>query len=137
MAEQAIFRIDVNAYLGHNYNLFRDKLFSLAIGSPSQYFSLREEVVKKVKEQAVKNLYETIFDIMVHGEVDGAAIEVAGVDFEFVPNVPPQKVNEMSLSAAKTLDKILDDILEIICPLDYKSIASKRLSMHGEATTIK
>ena len=137
MASQ--FRIDPNAYLGHNYASFRDKLFSLAIADPKKYFAIREEVVRKTKQNAVKQLYETIFDVMDQGTVDGNPIvTVPGLPagFVFSPKVPPQKINEVSLSAAKTLDKILDDILEIVVPLDYKSIAAKRLAVTGEASAM-
>lgn len=138
------FRIDANAYLGHNYSSFRDKLFSLAIANPSQYFKIREEVVKKVKETAVKNLYETIYDVMNDGTIatlnvgakNPIVTVVPAATFDFKPQVPPQKINEVSLSIAKTLDKCLDSVLETIIPIDYHSIAAKRLAVTGEAAAM-
>lgn len=130
------FRIPVNDYLGHEYSAFRDRLFAMAISNPSSYFSMREAIVKDVKSEAVKNLYNVIYDTMTVGRVGNRNINQGGINFDFKPHVPPQKVNEISLGAAKTLDKILDDILDIIIPIDYHSIASKRLEMKGSSAGI-
>ena len=131
------FRIPVNDYLGHNYNAFRDRLFAMAISNPSDYFKMREAIVKDVKTKAVKDLYNVLYDTLTEGTTGGGrSVDKGGVSFEFKPALPPQSANELCLGAAKTLDKILDDVLDIIIPIDYHSIASKRLEMKGSSAGI-
>ena len=42
------------------------------------------------------------------------------------PNIPRQKVNEFALKAAKTLDAISEEAVEMILPADYRTIAENR-----------
>ena len=134
----ANFKIDTAQYLGQLYGLYRDEAFSLAIGNPSSYFQYRKRVVDYVKTKAIKNLYDVIYNVLVNGDETDAngtpANKPFGDDFNLsIPNVPEARVNEIALSAAKTLDRILDEVLDLVCPLDYHTIASKRLEMKGEA----
>jgi len=128
-----IFRIDANQYLGHSFESYRDYLFSLAISDPSKYFKIREAVVTHVKREAVKNLYQTLFNTLIYGKKTGPTGAWISQDLQKEPQVPSAKVNEICLSAAKTLDHILDEVLDLIVPLDYKTIATRRLTLQGEA----
>jgi hypothetical protein len=43
------------------------------------------------------------------------------------PQYPEQKVSEIALSAANTLDNILNKVIELVLPIDYRDIALKRI----------
>ena len=61
------------------------------------------------------------------------------IDAEFAthpPSYPKQLINEFALGASKTLDKIFDEAVEIILPLDYKKIAEKSLEVKGSGSKI-
>ena len=44
----------------------------------------------------------------------------------FKPSMPKQKVNEFALKAAKTLDAIAEECIEMLLPQDYRQIAENR-----------
>ena len=136
MSDYANFKVDVPQYLGFELEAFRDKLFSLAISEPSKYFRIREQVVKHVKTEAVKNLYETIFNTLKYGKVSKNGAWIAS-EMPFSPSVPDVHINQIALSAAKTLNRILDEeVLDLLIPIDYKQIATKRLTLKGEANVV-
>ena len=54
----------------------------------------------------------------------------------FVPAYPNQKITEFALGAAKTLDAICDECIEIILPLNYRDLAESRLARKGESERI-
>ena len=135
----AQFKIDTSSYLGLSYNEYRDDIYSMAIGNPSDYFKMRKEVVTKIKNDAISQLYNTIFSALSEGQdKDGNPLSAYMVDRdrnELFPRVPPVKINEISLSAAKTLSAILEEVTELIVPLDYKSLSASRLALKGESDT--
>ena len=54
-----------------------------------------------------------------------------------VPNYPKQLVNQFALGAAKTIDKISEDAVELLLPRDYKSIANERTSTKSKGLGIE
>ena len=46
----------------------------------------------------------------------------------FKPCLPKQKVNEFALKAAKTIDAIAEEAIEMLLPSDYRKIAEARTS---------
>lgn len=133
MSDSQNFKVDTSNFLGLKYNEYRNKMYALAISKPSDFFALREKVLDEVKTKAIGNLYETIYNVLSDGKVTTTQITTAsGVSLPS-PSYPKQKINEISLSAAETLDRILDEVINIILPLDYKSLASARLTQKGEA----
>ena len=144
MTEQS-FKINTTNYLGIGHSTFKNKLLEIALTQPAQYFKIRENVLKNVKERAISNMYDTFYSVMTEGTVKKEGVSgnaaydsenlVGGLDVTkvFVPNYPNQKVTEFALGAAKTLDAICDECIEIIMPLDYKDLAEARLARKGEA----
>ena len=145
MTEQS-FKINTTNYLGIGHSTFKNKLLEIALTQPAQYFKIRENVLKNVKERAISNMYDTFYSVMTEGTVkkegvsgnaayDSENLVGGGIDVTkvFVPNYPNQKVTEFALGAAKTLDAICDECIEIIMPLDYKDLAEARLARKGEA----
>ena len=60
----------------------------------------------------------------------------ANITDVFKPNYPNQKITEFALGAAKTLDAICDECIEIIMPLNYRDLAESRLARKGESDRI-
>ena len=65
-----------------------------------------------------------------------SAAHGAGAATTFVPNYPQQKVTEFALGAAKTMDALCDECVEIILPLNYRDLAEQRLARKGEANML-
>ena len=129
------FKIDTSNYLGISHNTYKQRLLELALTQPEQYFQLREIVLRNVKENAIKDLYNNFYSIMTEGKIfNGAsAADGATAATTFVPNYPQQKVTEFALGAAKTMDALCDECVEIILPLNYRDLAEQRLARKGEA----
>ena len=132
------FKIDTSNYLGISHNTYKQKLLELSLTKPEQYFELRETVLKNVKENAIKQLYENFYSIMTDGNIFGAGSAAEGTAAEaiFVPNYPQQKVTEFALGAAKTMDSLCDECVEIILPLNYRDLAEQRLARKGESNML-
>lgn len=136
MSENNTFKLDTSDFLGLKYNEYKNKMYALAISKPSDFFSLREKVLDEVKTKAIGNLYETIYSILSDGKINGQSIATTNNSVSVTlpkPSYPKQNINNLSLSAAQTLDQILEQVVEILLPLDYKSLASARLEEKGRA----
>ena len=133
------FNIDTGDYLGIKYESFKDEMLALALAEPSEYFKLRKAVLQKVKQQAVEDQFKIYYNLLTTGTdkaggqilTGGAGIRGDTAD-KFVPNYPKQLTSQFALGAAKTIDKIAEEAVEILLPKDYKSISQDRFSKIAE-----
>jgi hypothetical protein len=136
MADDFNFKINPADYLGSDYEAFKTDMLELAISKPSEYFNLRKTVLKRVKTQAVQDQYNIYYSLLTAGVAFNA---VPGVDagkniFDnlaagvspFTPKMPKQLVNEFALKAAKTIEAIADEAVEMLLPMNYRKIAEGR-----------
>ena len=139
------FKIDPSDYLSIDYETYRDDMLELALAQPAQYFQLRKAVLKAVKRQACINQYNIYYNLLTNGkkadgttsifqDLEGGAPTSADL---FKPKYPKQLVNQFALGAAKTIDKISEDAVELILPRDYKSIANERTSTKSKGLGIE
>ena len=129
----ADFKLDTADYLSIEYSAFRDDMLELALSKPSEYFALRKTVLKAVKKDAVENMYKTYYNLLSAGtDVSGSKIADG-----FVPHYPKQLVNQFALGAAKTIDKIAEDAIELLLPRNYKDIANERTSTKSKGEMIQ
>ena len=139
------FKIDPSDYLSIDYETFRDDMLELALAKPAEYFQLRKAVLKAVKRQACINQYNIYYNLLTNGkQADGATSIFSGLDGGapaaadlFKPKYPKQLVNQFALGAAKTIDKISEDAVELVLPRDYKSIANERTSTKSKGLGIE
>jgi hypothetical protein len=125
------FRINPSNYLGNDHQQYQNDMYAIALSQPEKYFRLRRQVLQRLKTDAIGDVYTKFYDFLVEGDIGGTnALEGNK------PCYPKQKVSELALSAANTLDKILDHIIEIVLPIDYKDISLKRLQDKGTARGI-
>jgi hypothetical protein len=133
MADQTQnFMVDTSDFLGFKYAEYCNEIYGLALSEPTKYFALRKEVLKKAKTDAVGDLYKTFYNLLSKGQDKAGNAILDGRE----PGFPQQKVNEFALGAAATLDKIIQDAINIILPLDYKEMATERLAQKGGARGI-
>jgi len=92
-----------------------------------------------VKQQAVEDQFRIYYNLLTAGTdkngrqliPDGAGIRGDTAD-KFVPNYPKQLTSQFALGAAKTIDKIAEEAVDILLPKDYKSISQDRFSKIAE-----
>ena len=133
------FKIDTGDYLGIKYESFKDEMLALALAEPSEYFKLRKSVLATVKQQAVEDQFRIYYILLTSGtDKEGGEIipRSAGIRDDtaakFRPNYPKQLTSQFALGAAKTIDKIAEEAVEILLPKDYKSISQDRFSKIAE-----
>ena len=138
------FKINPADYLSIDYESFRDDMLELALSKPAEYFELRKKVLIQVKKEACLTQYNVYYHLLTKGKkADGGTSifegvpggEPAAADI-FVPNYPKQLVNQFALGAAKTIDKIAEDAVELILPRNFKSIANERTSTKSKGMGI-
>jgi hypothetical protein len=92
--------------------------------------------LKRVKTQAVQDQYNIYYSLLTSGlaynsisiggtEVVPKAGNIAG-NPAFEPKMPKQLVNEFALKAAKTIEAIADEAVEMLLPMNYRKIAEGR-----------
>ena len=121
------FKINPADYLGIAHEEFKTEILQLALTKPSDYFELRKRVLANVKKTAVQQQYYIYYKLLTNGSTlddpdNGSIAEYPN----FTPNIPKQKVNEFALKAAKVIDQIAEEAIEMILPMNYKKIAENR-----------
>jgi hypothetical protein len=134
MSSVSTFKVDPNDFLAHCYQDYLSEVYALALSKPTDYFTIRKNVVKAVKRDAIKGLYDTFFEVLTKGKVNGDTLIKNSNGEAIEPKYPEQDVNEVCLSAAATLDKICEDVVNIILPRNINDILSDKLSKQGKST---
>ena len=140
-------KVDVNNYLGNQYNQFKNDLYRLALTNPERYFEVRKNLLKKVEYDAIGNLYDSFYNALIYGKaMDGSdlfpigqtsgGILSSGVGANIPPRLPEYRVNEFTLNAAATLQDIVNELVEMLMPIDYNTLMNKRLGQLGNAKTL-
>jgi hypothetical protein len=132
MAEHMNFSIDVESYLGMNFECHKSKMLALSLSNPTEYETARADIVKKLRNENVKRIYKTLMDFMVKG-TDGSATN-SPINSKVVPGYPAQHASAFCLSAAETLNKIFVDAVDICMPVPYSRVALTRDSDLGKAS---
>ena len=123
--------INVNDVLGLQYQRYRKSLYSLSLSKPSVYYELQEKVTNEIKERLVSTMYKDIYDLLRFGRIDTKSI------FELQQSIPPPgvpstKVNALAMSITQTLDNFCDELIELILPKSFLSLADGRLRVQSE-----
>jgi len=117
------FQIDTSDFLGLNYESYKNDLYALALATPSEYMKLRKETLAVVKNQCIKDIYTQFYNLLSKGE-DLNGVKIGNLP---APGYPAQMVSKFALKSARTLDTILEEAIEIILPLNFKELSTKRL----------
>jgi len=137
MATQDNFKVNPTVFLGLDYAEFQNEMYAVLLSKTAEYYATRRLVLQKVKADAIRNIYEVFFQLLSEGTIAGEKLfkDVAGNYIE--PKYPTQKISEISLSAAKTLDSICNEVIEILLPEEFDVAAAKRLKKIGEASRLQ
>ena len=125
------FQVDTSDYLGFQYEEYLNELMSIAVSKPSDYYKMRSETLKQLKQVVVKTVYNTYYGLLTKGEINGTK----PLD-PLVPHYPQQKASQFALGASKTINDILNSALDIILPANHLDVAKLKLTQKGEAGKI-
>jgi hypothetical protein len=124
------FKIAPRNYLGLEWQRYKADLYALALSKPAVYATIRQNVLDKVKNDAIDKMYETFYNVLSEGKVAGADL-ITNRGTPFRPNYPEQEINSFCLSACKTLEAICDECIEILIPIDYNKILRSKFAEVG------
>lgn len=133
------FKVEPNNYLGQDYADHCSRCYSLALSDPKSFYSARANVTQALKRKVVKDFYDKIYSVLSTGQIDsnyvyGTAITNADAAANYQVKYPTQKINEIALSFAATIDKMLDEIANIILPDKINRVVEEKLSNIGKST---
>ena len=131
------FFLNTQNVLGFEYQEYVASVRALALSKPAEYFELRREVLKKVKTDAVSNLYKTLFNVLSTGtDINSRPIGVLGTT-HYKPHFPSQKINDFCIGVASDLADHINRAIDIILPDDFEKLASGKMSLKGRGNVIE
>jgi hypothetical protein len=124
------FYIDIKNELGLNYKKVRGDLLATSLAKPQNYYALRNTIISSLAEAQVENMYAVVWRCLRNGQKpNGDAItynNAADAVTQFVPQVPEHIIGEFASKAARTIESLMEDIIEQILPDDYLALAQSR-----------
>ena len=128
------FEVDTSDYLGFKYEEYLNELMALAMSKPSDYYKIRSDTLKALKQVVIKTVYDTYYNLLTKGKVGADGINTLN---GLIPCYPAQKASQFSLGASKTINEILNSALDIILPANHLDVAKMKLSEKGNASKIE
>ena len=122
------FKVDTNNYLGYEFQSWQRQQYALALSKPNLYFENREKIISSIRDNAVKNVYKTLYNILSNGTnlEDQTIIKPP-------PKYPQQLISQIALEASQTMQEIMERAVELLLPADFKKIAEGRLNEKSRA----
>ena len=108
----------------------RGDLLATSLAKPQNYYTLRNDIITEMTEAQVQTMYEVVWRCLRNGQKpNGDAITYRNASdavTQFVPQVPEHIIGEFASKAAKTIENLMEDIIEQILPDDYLALAQSR-----------
>ena len=124
------FYIDIKNELGLNYKKVRGDLLATSLAKPQNYYALRNTIISAMTEAQVESMYKVVWLCLRNGQTpDNNPITYKNAEnatVQFVPQVPEHIIGEFASKAAKTIESLMEDIIEQILPDDYLALAQSR-----------
>ncbi len=124
------FKVDVGNYFGVDHESFLDNMQAFAITKPSLYMKARAIIIERVKKSNMELIYNLFYNLLTSGtDIEGKNSILNGIGAEFEefikmikPNMSNQQVSEKALSAVRTMNKLIDDMMEELIPKNFLKI---------------
>ena len=124
------FFIDIKNELGLNYKKVRGDLLATSLAKPQNYYALRNDIISSMTEAQVEAMYRVVWLCLRNGQKpNGDAITYRNASdtvTQAVFQVPEHIIGEFASKAAKTIENLMEDIIEQILPDDYLALAQSR-----------
>ena len=129
VVQESKFFIDIKNELGLDYKRVRGDLLALSLSKPSNYYDLRTEIISEVTEKMVQIIYVLIWDLLRNGKINGDQSKyknVANTEVPFIPQLPEHLINQFATKAARTVEDICEEAVQLILPDDYLQLSQNR-----------
>lgn len=130
------FLLDTDDVLGFNYASYTQSLRALSLSQPKLYFELRADVMKKVRSEAIGNLYKSLFNVLSAGrDSTGNTIGILGTK-GYIPCFPSDRTNNFVVEVARDMAAWIEKAIEIILPETFDALASNKMSLKGKGEIV-
>ena len=119
--------------LGLQFSQYKQKVYSLSVTNPAEYFKTREVMEEILKRVLVTNMYDVIYNLLRYGIINDNGTEKEVCVEKSKPNYPSNMVNDEAIKISATLNSIIDDIIDIIHPSDYEALALDKMRLKAKA----
>ena len=97
--------------LGLQFSQYKQKVYSLSITNPTEYFATREKMEEILKRVLVTNMYDVIYNLLRYGIINDNGTETEVCIAKSKPNYPSNLVNDEAIKISATLNTIIDQII--------------------------
>ena len=119
--------------LGLQFSQYKQKVYSLSVTNPTEYFATREKMEEILKRVLVTNMYDVIYNLLRYGIINDNGTEKQVCVSSASPFYPSNMVNDEAIKISATLNSIIDDIINIIHPSDYEALALDKMRLKAKA----
>ena len=119
--------------LGLQFSQYKQKVYSLSVTNPTEYFATREKMEEILKRVLVTNMYDVIYNLLRYGIINDNGTEKQVCVSSASPFYPSNMVNDEATKISATLNSIIDDIIDIIHPSDYEALALDKMRLKAKA----
>ena len=140
------FRVNTSDYLGYQYKQYCDSLRGLSLSQPRELVAIRKGVTARLRDELVRSWFDVIYSVLSEGRLgaNGQLLDIAfaaqpGDGMEGIlgpPHYPQQKCSQVAMSAAETLESVLDHVIDILLSVDYEKLAVSRQKERARAAAI-
>jgi hypothetical protein len=131
MANDMSFKLDISDFLGVDHAAYIRDLESLSIARPSDYNRVRNSVSSKLKKDLLTNTYVLYYNLLTTGSEFPELVALG-----LKPSYPKQKASEFALGGAEALNKVLDEVMEIVLPANAQGFAQQQLKRKAATSNI-
>ena len=111
-----------NDILSLDYGRYKSAMYSHSLSNPANYFEMRGNISVLLTEDIVTSLYNKIYLLLRQGVIGKDSVTGG----RFV-GYPSNKVNEMALSIAASMEVFLNDCIEIVLPANYLELSASKM----------
>ena len=129
-------KVDVSDYMGHKYEMYKNKLNSIALTKPSAYYDAQSDVMEQLNVQIAEKVYTIFYNLLTSGTLpDGTSLKIGGVELK--PSWPGQAATTFALEASNAIDDIITKCVQIILPKQVTDIAKMQLDKKSSTLGIE
>ena len=120
-------------YLGIHYESYCNSIYSLSLSQPTEYYAMRNLLLKDLNTELLENTHATVFNILRYGQLKADGVNYTN---KLKPNYPAELCNQISMSIAESYQVEVKKIIQILLPPDYESLAKSSMSSKTLAQSI-
>ena len=121
--------------LGLQFSQYKQKVYSISVTNPAEYFKTRENMEEILKRVLVTNMYDVVYNLLRYGIIKDGNDEKKVCVLNSEPFYPSNLVNDEAIKISATLNSVIDNIIDIIHPSDYEALAFALILILSKASS--